>query len=78
VSQGVKSQKTFLIKTQFLYQRKHVTSPLQIPEVYCYVRFEVLTEVNMKNAFFWDLKTQFISHRKHINLQYKAQPVNSM
>jgi hypothetical protein len=30
------------------------------------VRFEVLTAVTMKNAVFWDVKTQFIPHRRHI------------
>jgi hypothetical protein len=27
---------------------------------------EVFTAVTIKNAVFWDLKTQFILHRKHI------------
>jgi hypothetical protein len=31
-----------------------------------YVRFEVFTAANMKNAAFWDIKTQFMPHRKHI------------
>jgi hypothetical protein len=30
----------------------------------CYVRFEVFTAVTMKNAVFWDIKTQFVPHRK--------------
>jgi hypothetical protein len=30
------------------------------------VRFEVLTAVAMKNAVFWDIKTQFVPHRKQI------------
>jgi hypothetical protein len=29
-------------------------------------RFEVFTAVTMKNAFFWDIKTQFIPHRRHV------------
>jgi hypothetical protein len=29
------------------------------------VRFEVFTAVTMKNAVFWDVKTQFVPHRKH-------------
>jgi hypothetical protein len=33
---------------------------------YEYVRFEVFTAVTMKNVVFWDIKTQFVSHRKHI------------
>jgi hypothetical protein len=32
----------------------------------------------MKNAVFWDIKTQFVPHRRHINLYYRAQPVNAM
>jgi hypothetical protein len=31
-----------------------------------YVTFEVLTVVTVKTAVFWDIKTQFIPHRKHI------------
>jgi hypothetical protein len=31
-----------------------------------YARFEVLTALAIKNAFFWDIKPQFIPHRKHI------------
>jgi hypothetical protein len=30
------------------------------------VRFEVFTAVTMKHAVFWDIKTQFVPHRKHI------------
>jgi TRAP-type mannitol/chloroaromatic compound transport system substrate-binding protein len=30
------------------------------------VRFEVSTAVAMKNAVFWDIKTQFVPHRRHI------------
>jgi hypothetical protein len=30
------------------------------------VRFEVLTAVNVKNVVFWDIKTQFVLHRRHI------------
>jgi hypothetical protein len=31
-----------------------------------FIRFEVFTAVIMKNAIFWDIKSQFVSHRKHI------------
>jgi hypothetical protein len=31
-----------------------------------YVRFEVFTAVTMKNAVFWDIKSQFVPHRRHI------------
>jgi hypothetical protein len=30
------------------------------------VRFEVSTAVTMKNAVFWDIRTPFVTHRKHI------------
>jgi hypothetical protein len=31
-----------------------------------YLRFEVSTAVTMKNVVFWDIKTQFVLHRRHI------------
>jgi hypothetical protein len=40
------------INTQFIPHRKHITSPLQSPAGYYYVRFEVFTAVTMKNAVF--------------------------
>jgi hypothetical protein len=30
------------------------------------IRFDVFTVVTMKNAVFWDIEHQFVSHRKHI------------
>jgi hypothetical protein len=42
------------IKTQFVPHRKHITSPLQSPAGYCYVKYEVLTALAMKNAVFWN------------------------
>jgi hypothetical protein len=30
------------------------------------VTFEVSTAVTMKNVVFWDIKTQFVPHRRHI------------
>jgi hypothetical protein len=30
------------------------------------VRFAVFTAVTMKNAVFWDIKTQFVLHSRHI------------
>jgi hypothetical protein len=54
------------IKTQSAPHSRHITSRLQSPDGYCYVRFEVFTAVTMKNAVFWDIKTQFILHRRHI------------
>jgi hypothetical protein len=43
------------IKTQFVPHRKHITSLVQSPAGLCYVRFEVLTAVTMKNAVFWNV-----------------------
>jgi hypothetical protein len=31
-----------------------------------HVRSEVLTAMTMKNAVFWDIKAQFVPHRRHI------------
>jgi hypothetical protein len=31
-----------------------------------FVRSEVFTAVTMKNAVFWDIKNQFVLHRRHI------------
>jgi hypothetical protein len=30
------------------------------------VRFEVFTAVTMKSVVFWDIKPQFVLHRRHI------------
>jgi hypothetical protein len=30
------------------------------------VRFEVFTAVTMKNVVYWDIKIQFVTHRRHI------------
>jgi hypothetical protein len=35
-------------------------------ELMDYVKFEVLTAVTMENVVFWDIKTEFVPHRKHI------------
>jgi hypothetical protein len=32
-----------------------------------YIRFEVLAAVTMTNAAFWDIETQFVPYRKHID-----------
>jgi hypothetical protein len=43
------------------------------PENTCFdVRFEVFTAVTMENADFWDIKTQFVPHRKHITFSLKG------
>jgi hypothetical protein len=33
---------------------------------YSLVRFGVFAAVTMKNAVFWDIKNQFVLHRRHI------------
>jgi hypothetical protein len=33
---------------------------------FCIVRFGVFTALTMKNVVFWDIKTQFVHHRRHI------------
>jgi hypothetical protein len=34
--------------------------------------FEVFTAVTMKNDVFWDIKTQFVPHRRHIISQLES------
>jgi hypothetical protein len=53
------------IKTQFVPQRRHITSPLQSPTGYCYVRIEVFTAVTMKNVVFWDKNPVRTSQETH-------------
>jgi hypothetical protein len=43
-----------------------LTASLNKQTKYKVVRFEVFTAVTMKNAVFWDIKTQFVLHRRHI------------
>jgi hypothetical protein len=43
-----------------------------------YIRFVVFTAVTMKNAVFWDIKTQFILHRRQLPLRYRVRPINAM
>jgi hypothetical protein len=55
-----------LKRTQFVPHRRYITSSLQSPASYCYVRFEVFTAVTMKNSVFCNIRTQFVPHRRHI------------
>jgi hypothetical protein len=34
-------------------------------DIFTFVRAEVFMAVTMKNAVFWNIKTQFIPHRSH-------------
>jgi hypothetical protein len=45
----------WVIKTQFIPHRRHITSPLQSLTGEFYVRFEVFTAVTMKNTIFCDV-----------------------
>jgi hypothetical protein len=38
------------------------------------VSFEVFTAVTMKNVIFWDIKTQFVPHRRHITSPLQSPP----
>jgi hypothetical protein len=43
------------------------------------VRFDVFTAVTMKNVVFWDIKPQFVPHRRDtLRLRYIAQLVNAV
>jgi hypothetical protein len=55
------------------YLAGDITSPLQSPGGYCYVRFEVFTAVIMKNFVFWDIKTQFVPHRRYVSATESSQ-----
>jgi hypothetical protein len=42
------------------------------------VRFGVFTAVTMKNVVFWDIKPQFVLHRRHITSPLRHKPVNGL
>jgi hypothetical protein len=62
----VKNDAFCVIKTQLVPHRRHITSPLQSPTGYCYVRSEVVMAMTMENAVFWDIKTHSVPHRRHV------------
>jgi hypothetical protein len=66
------------VETQLLLHRRHITSPLQSPASYYYVRFEVFTAVTMKNGIFWDIKPSSYLTVDILRLHYRAQPVKTM
>jgi hypothetical protein len=39
---------------------------LVLLDLVAFVRFEVFTAVTVKNSVFWDIKIQFVPHRRHI------------
>jgi hypothetical protein len=48
-----------------------------LPELGVSLRFVVSTVMTMMNVVFWDIKPQFIPHRRHYG-SATAQPVNTM
>jgi hypothetical protein len=42
------------------------------------VRFEAFTAVTMKNVVFWDIKPQFVLHRRHITSPLQSSASNAM
>jgi hypothetical protein len=42
------------------------------PNITCQVRFGVITAATMKNAVFWDIKTQFVPDRRHITSRLQS------
>jgi hypothetical protein len=48
-------------------------SLLRLAMAWIFGRFEVFTSVTMKNAVFWDIKTQFLPHRRHISAPLQSQ-----
>jgi hypothetical protein len=41
------------------------------------VRFEMIAAVTMKNVVFWDIKTLFVPHRRHITSPLQTKRVNA-
>jgi hypothetical protein len=57
------------VPTSVIYLRMHLfhaTHQTSFVNLLIPVRFEVFTTVTMKNVVFWDIKTQFVRHRRHI------------
>jgi hypothetical protein len=66
---------SFFISLFFLYtfisfpQNLYLSgTPQSTPfkQLFAYVRFEVFTAMTMKSVVLWDIKTQFVLHRRHI------------
>jgi hypothetical protein len=47
-------------------RQKKASIQAETPKFYYSVRYEVFMTVTMKNSIFWDIKTQFVPHRRHI------------
>jgi hypothetical protein len=51
------------IVTEIVKKIPHILFNLKVSY---HVRFQVFTAVTMKDAAFWDIKTRFVPHRRHI------------
>jgi hypothetical protein len=80
--------KSAVIREVFQYSLLEMCTTVNVymlirPKICCLVmvtlvRFEVVTAVTMKNVVFWDIKPQFVLHRRHITSRYTVQPVNAV
>jgi hypothetical protein len=57
--------------TRRTYSDTENVANIEEPSIYIrkytwYIRSEAFTAVTMKNSVFWDIKTQFVLHRRHI------------
>jgi hypothetical protein len=62
--QLVARSQTAHMTTQIKRTDIHASSEIRAQDFI--VRFEVFTAVTMKNVVFWDIKTHFVLHRRHI------------
>jgi hypothetical protein len=44
----------------------HIITLISVANSSLFVRFESFTTGTMKNVVFWDIKPQFVLHRRHI------------
>jgi hypothetical protein len=58
------------------YLIRNTLSPLQCPDAEFHVRFEVFMAVTMTFADFWDIRTQFVPHRKHYVSATEPSPLS--
>jgi hypothetical protein len=65
-------------KIQFVPHRRHITSPLQSPADYCYVRIEVFMAVTMKNVVFWDMTPCGSCLEENVSSVFRMEGVNKL
>jgi hypothetical protein len=58
-------QITLTMMNWHVQEMKYFTTQHKNMKQSCII-FEVFTAVTIKNAVFWDIKTQFVPHRRHI------------